>query len=182
MKSWILYTALLIGWAMATDDIPVESFSPNDHLNWRIVNDGVMGGISQSKMEITEEGFGQFSGNVSLEYNGGFASCRATVAQIDLSGTEGIEIQIKGDGQIYDFRVWVTGRYSRVSYKASFRAEEGEWQTVKLPWNTFRPSFRGRILSDVPPIATGNIREIGFLIAEKQAGPFELKINQISGY
>ena len=42
--------------------------------DWRIVNDGVMGGISKSTIVLNETGNGEFSGHVSLANNGGFAS------------------------------------------------------------------------------------------------------------
>ena len=39
---------------------------------WRIVNDGVMGGLSSSKAIVKDDKI-IFNGNVSLENNGGFA-------------------------------------------------------------------------------------------------------------
>ncbi|MFH1739553.1 MAG: CIA30 family protein, partial [bacterium] len=42
--------------------------------NWRTINDTVMGGVSNSEFRVEEEGIGVFSGSVSLENNGGFAS------------------------------------------------------------------------------------------------------------
>jgi monofunctional biosynthetic peptidoglycan transglycosylase len=44
--------------------------------DWRIVNDDVMGGVSSSKLYLNEEQNLVFSGNLSLENNGGFASSR----------------------------------------------------------------------------------------------------------
>jgi monofunctional biosynthetic peptidoglycan transglycosylase len=38
------------------------------------------------------------------------------------------------------------------------------------------------VLNDVPPITPDDIREVGFLIADKQAGPFQLEIDEISAY
>ncbi len=49
---------------------------------WRIVNDGVMGGLSSSKATIKDDKI-IFSGNVSLENNGGFASLRSPVKDYD---------------------------------------------------------------------------------------------------
>jgi len=166
---------------MMTGQTTIETFNPTQ-LDWQIVNDGVMGGISKSQMTVNAEGYGQFSGTVSLENNGGFASCRAGVEKIDLSGTKGVRIRVRGDGQRYDFRVRLSGPYRRVSYRAGFTANDGDWHTVELPWSTFQPTFRGRILSDVPPITPDDIREVGFLIADKQAGPFQLEINKIFAY
>ena len=53
----------------------VFDFSKNaDISSWRVVNDGVMGGLYQGTFSINEEGNGSFSGKVSLENNGGFSS------------------------------------------------------------------------------------------------------------
>ena len=53
---------------------------------WRIVNDGVMGGLSRSSLKLTEAGHGQFSGHVSLANSGGFASVQLSTT-IKRSGT-----------------------------------------------------------------------------------------------
>ena len=53
--------------------------NPSDNIGidkWRIVNDGVMGGISKSNIYLNEVSNIIFAGNVSLENNGGFASIR----------------------------------------------------------------------------------------------------------
>ena len=44
--------------------------------DWRIVNDDVMGGVSSSTLYLNEEQNLVFSGNLSMENNGGFASSR----------------------------------------------------------------------------------------------------------
>jgi monofunctional biosynthetic peptidoglycan transglycosylase len=176
-----LFWLFLITNTIMTGQSTIESFSPTQ-LDWQIVNDGVMGGISKSRMTVNAEGYGQFSGTVSLENNGGFASCRAAVEKIDLSGTKGVRLRVRGDGQRYDFRVRLSGPYSRVSYRAGFTANDSGWHTVELLWSGFEPTFRGRTLNDVPPITPDDIREVGFLIADKQAGAFQLEIDEISVY
>lgn len=57
---------------------------------WRLVNNGVMGGISTSKAIIKDDKI-IFSGNVSLENNGGFASLRSPVKDYDFSKSLGVE-------------------------------------------------------------------------------------------
>jgi hypothetical protein len=37
---------------------------------WRIVNDGVMGGLSKGQMDVSKDGVLTFSGKLSLENNG----------------------------------------------------------------------------------------------------------------
>ena len=59
----------------------IYTFSPQTNINeWQIVNDGVMGGVSKSKLTVTNDGFGKFSGTVSIENNGGFASVQPNIS------------------------------------------------------------------------------------------------------
>ena len=48
----------------------------SDISNWKVVDDVVMGGRSNGNFELNKNGYGVFSGNVSLENNGGFSSLR----------------------------------------------------------------------------------------------------------
>jgi len=58
---------------MITDTSLFEFQKANEMDAWRIVNDGVMGGRSQSKIAWNEkENTFEFSGDVSMENNGGF--------------------------------------------------------------------------------------------------------------
>ena len=50
---------------------------------------------------------------------------------------------------------------------------------IEAPYRDFVPTFRGRILHDVPPIDPGAIRQFGFLIADKKEGPFRIEIDSI---
>lgn len=45
---------------------------------WQAINDGVMGGVSVSRLRFDSTGYAVFEGVVSLENNGGFASVRAS--------------------------------------------------------------------------------------------------------
>ena len=65
---------------------------------WRIVNDVVMGGISKSSITLSEDGTAKFSGTLSPDNNGGFASIRAYMEENDLIDYEGVIIKAKGDG------------------------------------------------------------------------------------
>lgn len=147
--------------------------------NWTIVNDGVMGGRSASNLELTESGTAAFSGYLSLENNGGFASTRAIFDRLDLSEFDGIALRVKGDGRSYQLRIRTTGRFDGVSYSSEFATDAGEWTEVFLPFSQFRPTFRGRTPRGMGPLDPSSIRQIGFLIGDKVQGPFELEISWI---
>ena len=65
--------------------------------NWYIVNDDVMGGVSSSTLTINNSGHGIFSGQISLDNNGGFASIRHDFKKTNVSKNNTINIVLKGD-------------------------------------------------------------------------------------
>jgi hypothetical protein len=148
---------------------------------WNVVNDDVMGGISTSRFDISQEGTAVFTGRVSLENNGGFASAR-TRMQADLGGHSGIVIRVKGDGKTYGFRLRTVsrGRVTPYSWEALFTAPAGEWSEINLPFSSFRPVYRGRQLVNMPDLDVRNIAEAGLMVSNGQAGPFRLEIDWIA--
>ena len=70
---------------------------------WAVVNDGVMGGVSESRF-TQRRGIGTFSGTVRLENNGGFASVRSTpaLAAVPADATS-FDLRVLGDGRQYQF-------------------------------------------------------------------------------
>ena len=68
----------------------------NERLGWGVVDDGVMGGLSRGKLAYTEQGTLVFSGDLSLENNGGFSSLRTGDLDLDLSASDGLLARVKG--------------------------------------------------------------------------------------
>jgi len=155
----------------------IYSFTNKTKVNeWRVVNDGVMGGISSSYLILNEEGNGQFSGRVSLANNGGFASVQLD-KRIELEAeNKFIVLRVKGDGKSYEFRLKSkTSQFE--SYVCQFNTLS-EWEIIKLPISTFYPQFRGRKLS-IPNFNFRIIEQVSFLIANKQEEDFKLLIDFI---
>ena len=71
---------------------------------WRVINDDVMGGISQSRIELLPTATALFSGQLALENNGGFASIRRRSDNFKLDDCSGVMLKVKGDGRSYQFR------------------------------------------------------------------------------
>ena len=149
---------------------------------WRIVNDGVMGGLSDSGIEITSATHAVFQGYLSLENNGGFASIRRQPNDYNLAGYDGVTLRIKGDGRTYQFRVRTNGRFDGVSYRAEFETKQGKWIKVKIPFESMKPTFRGRLVPDAPVLRPENIQQIGFLIGDTRQGKFRVDIDNIQAY
>lgn len=145
---------------------------------WSSIDDVVMGGVSSSRM-VVEGGRAVFSGEVSLENDGGFASVRSAPREHDLSGFDGVALEVRGDGKRYALRLGTTGRFDAVSYRVVFVAPEEGWETLRFPFTAFRPVFRGRPVPGAPPLDPAEIRTFGFLISEEQEGPFRLEVREI---
>lgn len=162
---------------MAAQTISIFNFSSDALINkLKIVNDGVMGGLSESSIQLTEEGHGQFSGHVSIKNNGGFASVRIATDVKVKSDQQEIILKIKGDGKTYQCRLKGSSNQSE-SYVHEFNTN-GEWQTIKLKLSHFHPQYRGRKL-DRPNFNFDNIKLFGFLIASKEEADFELLIDSV---
>ncbi|MEM1295120.1 MAG: CIA30 family protein [Verrucomicrobiota bacterium] len=163
----------------------VTEFSPEqaDAFNWQIVNDGVMGGLSQGKMEPTQDGIMKFSGDLSLENNGGFSMFRSGTVEFNLSNDLGLLLLVKGDGRTYDARLTTDARYRgmEVSFSGKFATTKGKWQQVKIPWTDFTAGWRGREFPDVK-LDPSMVERVGILLGDKKTGPFEVEIDWIRTY
>lgn len=150
--------------------------SADDCSGWKIQNDVVMGGNSSSKLEKSTEGNAIFSGSVSLENNGGFASVQYHFEPKNIAGYEKVLLLLKGDGKKYQFRI-KADLDDKAAYVYDFETT-GEWQTVEIPLNEMQPRYRGEKL-DRPNFAEDQIQEIRFFIGNKKAEDFRLEIDQI---
>ena len=54
------------------------------------------------------------------------------------------------------------------------------WAPVDLALGDFVPRHRGRTVDGAPPLEAGAIRTLGFLIADRQGGPFRLELASIA--
>ncbi len=148
-----------------------------DLRSWRIVNDGVMGGLSEGKITLSKDGNGVFEGFVSLENNGGFTMVQHAFKTMDTSGFSSLEIRLKGDGKQYQIRV-KSDPSQYYNYSCTVKTS-GEWQVISIPFSQFLPRFRGRRL-DKPSYPGETLGEVAILIGNKKAESFRIQIDRIS--
>ena len=149
---------------------------------WIAINDNVMGGISQSRIELSPTATAIFSGQLSLENNGGFTSIRRRSDNYNLDACTGVMLKVKGDGRTYQFRVKTDEQYDGIAYRTLFATDTHQWQTLTLPFTGFSASFRGKPVPGAPVLHPEQIRQIGFLLADKQPGSFCLEIAWIKSF
>jgi hypothetical protein len=85
-----------------------------------------------------------------------------------------------GGGKQFKLSLLTDDRFDSLNYQAGFKGADGHWQTQRLPLAAFRASFRGREMPFAPALDPARIRQIGLMIAARQAGPFAIDIRSIS--
>ncbi len=172
------FLKLLFFLLMSQVSLTLFQFSEQADLSaWRIVNDGVMGGLSEGKISLNENGHGVFTGFVSLENNGGFTMIQHAFKPVEVAEFNSLEIRLKGDGKKYQVRVKSSpSQYYNYSHLVS---TTGDWQTIRIPFSEFLPQFRGRKLSKAP-YPGEQMGEVAILIGNKQAESFRLEIEKIT--
>ena len=148
---------------------------------WTTINDPVMGGRSTSTVTFGDGGM-VFSGTISLENNGGFASARGP-ADPDIgrkaAGARSLLVRALGDGKTYVLRVGVGGQ--PWSYIQRFATEAGVQRIYELPVAGFQPvGMRLDPAPDAPQVLDpSSISQVSVYILDKQQGPFALTIRGI---
>ncbi|MEZ8023661.1 CIA30 family protein [Vibrio sp. 1F255] len=155
----------------------IDFTQPNEHKNWTATNDNVMGGISTGEL-VYEGETSQFKGELSLENNGGFSSVKRSI-ESPAHEIDSAELVFVGDGPTYQLRFTTSKDGNRVQYKHDFDTIKGEQFSKVFHFDDFQAVFRGRLLNDTPELRAQDIKQIGFLIADKQASPFELNLIQL---
>jgi len=153
---------------------------PTAVVAWHAIDDRVMGGQSQSCLRHDPKGHAVFEGKVSLERNGGFASVRSSPGERGQIDAAACLIELRGETRQFKLSLFTDDGFDSLNYQASFAATGNDWQTLRLPLATFRASFRGRDIPATPILDPARIRQVGLMIATRQAGPFTLDIRRIS--
>lgn len=173
--------AVSCGAAERPDVVLLDLDDPGAAAGWTIVNDPVMGGMSTSSVTVGDGGL-LFSGTVSLENNGGFASARGPQDPslgARAAGATSLRVHARGDGKTYLVKVGIDGH--PWSYIQRFRTEAGIERVYELPVDDFRPvGMRLEPAPEAPQtLDPSAIDQVSVYILDKQRGPFELTINSI---
>lgn len=156
------------------------SFIKEGKGKWQTENDVVMGGRSESELTMTEEGRAQFSGQVSLENDGGFCSIHMMSEDNPFhldDEDSSFQLMVNGDGKKYNFRVRTPN--GKHLYGLDFSTKSGdEWETVSIPFDEMSARHHGEEV-DVPNYDGEDILEMQLLIGNNKEESFEIEIESI---
>ena len=160
---------------------------------WGALDDVVMGGVSASNIQLVEN-TALFAGNVSTANSGGFASVRTRNFEppFNLSGYEGVELRVKGDGQRYKIFLRTETKWDGLGYSYSFDTVENTWINIRIPFAELVPVFRAKTVQDAPPIDSSRVSSFQLMLSKFEydgalnpkfsAGVFALQMEFIKAY
>lgn len=177
---------LIVVSASAADTLMIDDFSVADGPSrlgtpWRLVTDGVMGGLSAGRLSFEQiQGRGALClrGEVRLENNGGFVQAALDLApegDLDASAYAGVRLLVRGNGEAYNLHLKTADlRLPWQSYRSRFPTGP-EWREIRLSFGGFEPHRTG------VPLDTGHLRSLG-LVAIGRAFAAELCVAEIGLY
>jgi hypothetical protein len=171
IRFWVLLFFLGGVYVMADDLLIIDDRRTGNlesamGTSWRMVTDGVMGGVSSGTLtlaSIDHRDCLRLQADVRLENNGGFVQAALDIgktAAADASAYSGILIDVHGNGEAYNlhlrtYDLWLPWQ----SYRATFQAP-ASWQTVELPFADFSP-YKTRKALDLTGIERIGVLAIG---------------------
>lgn len=179
---WLAAAVLLVPRAESSEQLTkvIAAFGEDGvEQDWISVNDTVMGGVSTGQARVTEEKKLAFTGTISLENNGGFASIRTKPADLSLTGFDTIALRVKGDGRMYWVDLRSTSIFPAASYRARMETIKDEWCEVRIPLKTFEFSAFGKPLRWAGEIDAGAVQSVGLTLYDQKDGPFKLEVEWI---
>lgn len=160
---------------------------------WGALDDVVMGGVSNSSLQITAD-TALFTGNVSIANSGGFASVRTRnfTPTLDLSKYQGIKLKVKGDGQRYKIFLRTESTWDGIGYAFAFNTVADTWLDIYIPFQDLVPVFRAKTVKECPSIDTQKICSLQLMLSKFEydgmlnpqflPGNFRLEIASITAY
>ena len=147
---------------------------------WRTVLDGVMGGLSTGKVAQAEPGILRFTGELSLDNNGGFSQTQTSVPVGTFADQKGLEVRVRGDGRRYQFDVRCANvRMMAGSYQVLFDTKPDTWLVLQLPFEDFKLHSFGQPVRNAAKLRPETVESVGITLADKKAGAFAIDVDYI---
>jgi len=142
-----LMTVLMLSFnskAVADENVLAYPFTADSGKYWQYVSDRVMGGVSDGKVNLEQDGemyYARLTGNVSTANNGGFIQLRASVSfansEKEGENLKGVRLNVRGNGETYYIHIRTNESWSPSDYYATTFIASEEWQMIDLPFNKF---------------------------------------------
>lgn len=174
-------TVTSVAIAEQVDD--VFAFENDDELiGWNVVNDTVMGGVSSGELTWVDEAL-VFTGELSLDNNGGFASVRSPLIDSSVAARwveqPGLMLEMRGDGRSWAINVRDSG--ANGGWLATVTPPVDEFALIEIPWRDFTPVTRFLDPRQaVEPLDPSRIALIALYLIDGVEERFRLEVRSIT--
>ena len=133
---------------------------------WQIVNDDVMGGVSTSQFQVLTNGRGVQRHGVGWRTTAGSPPCaRRPFARTSPVATPSSFV-CAATVAATSLRRAAIAASTRHSIKSLSQRRRANGRSIGCAFKDFVPTFRGRMLSDEPPLDPAKVASVGFLISD----------------
>ncbi|MEM9364318.1 MAG: CIA30 family protein [Bacteroidota bacterium] len=176
--------ALFVLTAIILTIVPVDTNfdfgSKKDGIDWKPIDDGVMGGLSKGNVNLTENTL-NFYGEVSLDNYGGFTSVKSPFGNYNLSGLKKVIVRYRTEGQSISISLENSEQFFRPYYKLLLPETDGEWKTLELNVSDFKQYNLGQVTeTSITDEFLENVKRIGFITSKKSAGKFNIEVDYLN--
>lgn len=154
--------------------------SAEKNQEWVLLSDNIMGGLTKSKIEYTNNSV-LLSGNISLDNYGGFSSIKTKYESVDLSEYNGIKIKFKSTNQKFAFTLEDNQNWTQPNFKREFSPKKDDtWEELIIYFKDFQEIKIGELTGNMMKSKSlKNIVRMGIMTYEKKEGPFSLEVDYI---
>lgn len=148
--------------------------------DWVKISDNVMGGVTTSRLEYTDNSM-VLSGNISLDNYGGFSSVKTRFKNFDLSEFNGLRVRFRSTNQRFAFTLEDSRNWTQPNYKGEFlHSKENTWTETTIYFKDFKEYQIGEPTGEKLNLASlKDIIRLGIITTEKKEGPFSLEVDYI---
>lgn len=156
--------------------VMMEDFDGASNMRWYVVNDGVMGGLSNASVSISD-GTLTHSGEL-VTRGGGFSYVGTRLLNGALVGYSSLRVRLNTSGRTYaanfaDARTW------RVTHQVLIpETANNAWQEVTISFDDTVPTIFSRQV-DSEGFDAREVEELAFILSDGIDGPFQTRIDWI---
>ena len=165
----------------------IEDFGIDAAERWRVVNDGVMGGLSFGSLSI-DGGVLRFEGEINTD-GGGFSLIETSTLRNGgslrdaLTEAEFLRVRVRAeDGRAYELIAEddVARSSRQIMHFAPIPISTTPgWEELDVSITDLSPRIFGRTVTAEPAFEAGQARSIGIILADGVDGAFVLEIDRI---
>lgn len=145
-----------------------------------LVHDTVMGGRSSGTVVRHDQNALRFSGSLSLENNGGFASVEFELLKpVTWLNSKALILNAEPDGRRYKLRLKTPFIPRGVAYFAEFTSYT-QIHDYEFGLSAFSGRYRGKPVSNLPPLRFSDVTHVSVMLADKTPGPFLITLYSLS--